>query len=145
MEFNLSISDDDPGWIVPSCTGCADFPPEDTCICMAMPEDANNVMVQIPEMKFTLAFYLLCMVLGASGNLIIVVSMAVAAERSRAATNVFLVSLAVRRKERQMQQTGLLHNQSAHRKRKAKGAFPPSHFCNKLDDKLALKVALVSL
>jgi hypothetical protein len=25
-----------------------------------------------------------------------------------------------------------------------KGAFPPSHFCNKLDDKLALKVALVS-
>jgi hypothetical protein len=27
----------------------------------------------------------------------------------------------------------------------AKGAFPPSHFCNKLDDKLALKVALVSL
>jgi hypothetical protein len=26
-----------------------------------------------------------------------------------------------------------------------KGAFPPSHFCNKLDDKLARKVALVSL
>jgi hypothetical protein len=25
-----------------------------------------------------------------------------------------------------------------------KGAFPPSHFCNKLDDKLARKVALVS-
>jgi hypothetical protein len=28
---------------------------------------------------------------------------------------------------------------------KSKGAFPPSHFCNKLDDKLARKVALVSL
>jgi hypothetical protein len=27
----------------------------------------------------------------------------------------------------------------------SKGAFPPSHFCNKLDDKLARKVALVSL
>jgi hypothetical protein len=27
----------------------------------------------------------------------------------------------------------------------AKGAFPPSYFCNKLDDKLALKVTLVSL
>jgi hypothetical protein len=26
-----------------------------------------------------------------------------------------------------------------------KGAFPPSHFCNKLDGKLARKVALVSL
>jgi hypothetical protein len=26
-----------------------------------------------------------------------------------------------------------------------KGAFLPSHFCNKLADKLALKVALVSL
>jgi hypothetical protein len=26
-----------------------------------------------------------------------------------------------------------------------KGAFPPSHFCNKLDDKVACKVALVSL
>jgi hypothetical protein len=97
MEFNLSISDD--SWFAPSCTGCADFPPEDTCICMATPEDANNVMAQIPEMKFTLAFYLLCIVLGASGNLIIVVSMAVAADRSRTSTNVFLVSLAVRRKD----------------------------------------------
>jgi hypothetical protein len=27
----------------------------------------------------------------------------------------------------------------------ATGAFPPSHFCNKLDNKLARKVALVSL
>jgi hypothetical protein len=27
----------------------------------------------------------------------------------------------------------------------AEGAFPPSHFCNKLADKLALKVALLSL
>jgi hypothetical protein len=26
-----------------------------------------------------------------------------------------------------------------------KGAFPPSHFCNKLDDKLARKITLVSL
>jgi hypothetical protein len=25
-----------------------------------------------------------------------------------------------------------------------KGAFPPSHFCNKLDNKLARKVAVVS-
>jgi hypothetical protein len=25
---------------------------------------------------------------------------------------------------------------------KAEGAFPPSYFCNKLDDKLAYKVAL---
>jgi hypothetical protein len=30
-------------------------------------------------------------------------------------------------------------------KHTAKGAFPPSHFCNKLDDKLTRKVALVSL
>ena len=53
------------------------------------------MMKSVPETKLILVTYILCMIIGISGNLITMVTMATVEKKHKCVTNIFLISLAV--------------------------------------------------
>ena len=54
-----------------------------------------KMMKSVPETKLILVAYSLCMIIGISGNLITMVTMATVEKKHKCVTNIFLISLAV--------------------------------------------------
>ena len=67
------------------------------CTCTEDPYAAVDVLKEVPELRVTLVTYLLCIVLGASGNLVTLFTMATADRKNKSGTNIFLISLSVRK------------------------------------------------
>ena len=59
------------------------------------PLEKVKMMKSVPETKLILVTYILCMIIGISGNLITMVTMATVEKKHKCVTNIFLISLAV--------------------------------------------------
>ena len=89
MEENLTNS------VSHWCSKCSELSPEEFCTCTKDPFDAVDVFKEVPYLRVTLATYFICIVFGALGNLITLVTMATADRKNKTGTNIFLISLSV--------------------------------------------------
>lgn len=83
----------------PYCTKCADLTSSESmfCTCTEDPYDAVDVFQEVPYLRVTLVTYFICIVFGAMGNVITLVTMATADRKNKSGTNIFLISLSVRK------------------------------------------------
>ncbi len=92
-----------------TCTTCKDLVAEALlgsgsdaaapfCTCTDDPYKSVDVLKEVPELRVTLVTYLICIVLGAGGNLVTLFTMATADRKNKSGTNIFLISLSVSHK-----------------------------------------------
>ncbi|CAB4069297.1 CCKAR [Lepeophtheirus salmonis] len=78
-----------------SCVKCIELPALATCRCMEDPTSALHTGQHVPELTLSLVTYIICIILGVFWNLFTLLVMIKGDRKSRNATNLFLISLAV--------------------------------------------------